>query len=181
MRLNLVAGVLKCLLLILTIGIAIAEANPGQALPAGPPGYSPVSSDLATPDPETGTVDGGSYGNKYFDLSYPLLPDWREDFKGPEPSNGGYYVLSAVRPKGELNGSVLVTAQDRFFASWLMRNSLDLLKQRQQQALQSTLTIDGPPREVKITNHSFARLDYSGAGLYHTIFAIDIQIGRAHV
>ncbi|MGC2743515.1 MAG: energy transducer TonB [Candidatus Angelobacter sp.] len=92
--------------------------------------------------------------------------------------NGGYYVLSAVRPKGELNGSVLVTAQDRFFVSRPMRNSLDLLKQRQQQALQSTLTIDGPPREIKISNRSFARLDYSGAGLHHTIFAIDI---RCHV
>ncbi|HEY2497627.1 MAG TPA: energy transducer TonB [Candidatus Angelobacter sp.] len=177
MRFNLLGRTLTVICLLLTIG-ATNRALAVPPLPGGPPGYSPASSDSSTPEAESGTVDGGAYSNRYFDFAYPLLPDWREDFKGPLPSNTGYYVLSALRPKGELNGTVLVAAQDTFFTARPVNNSLDLLKQMEQRAILSTLKIEGPPREIKIAGHSFARLDYTGAGLHHAIFAMDI---RCHV
>ena len=163
--------------MVVMLATAATEARAGQALEAGG-SYSPSSSDSSTPEPEGGMVKGSSYGNQYFALSYPLPPDWREDVKGPLPSNAGYYVLAAVRPKGQFNATVLLTAQDMFFAALPVNTSLDLLKQRQRQAAQSTLTIDKPAREINTAGHSFARLDYSGAGLLHAIFATTI---RCHV
>jgi hypothetical protein len=163
--------------LVLMIATASTEARAGQAVEAGR-SYSPASSDSSTPEPEGGMVKDTSYSNQYFDLSYPLPPDWRQDFKGPLPSNTGYYVLAAVRPKGQLNATVLLTAQDLFFATRPVNSALDFLEQRQRQAVQSTLTIDKPARNINTAGHSFARLDFSGAGLLHAIFATDI---RCHV
>lgn len=178
MRFNFMWTVASTVFLVLLIETAMYKAYADQTRAANPLSYSPLSSDSTTPEPEGGIVTGGSYTNKYFALAYPLLPDWREDFKGPLPSNAGYYVLAAVRPSGELKGSVLITAQDLFFSSWPMNGSMDLLKLRQKQAVQSTLKIESPAREIKTGDHSFARLDYSGAGLLHAIFATTI---RCHV
>ncbi|HZU29839.1 MAG TPA: energy transducer TonB [Candidatus Angelobacter sp.] len=66
--------------------------------------------------------------------------------------------------------------QDTFFTS--ENNSLELLQRNQKQAILSTLSIEAPPRPVKLAGREFSRLDYSGAGLYHAIFATDV---RCHV
>jgi hypothetical protein len=162
----------------LTAGSVTGRAQNASTSPVSVSGYSPTSSDSSTPEAETGTVEAGWYSNSYFEVTYPLLPEWREDFKGPLPSNTGYYVLSALRPKGELNGTVLVAAQDLFFTLRPVNNSLELLTQMEQRATLSQLKIDGSPRELKIGESLFARLDYSGAGLHHAVFATEI---RCHV
>src|SRR5256885_5286826 len=157
--------------------LLMGAQNHGPLQP-GAPGYSPSSWGAQVFEPESGAFEKDSYTNKYFDLSFPVLPDWREDYQGPPPSASGYYVLEALRPKGELNGTVLIAAQDTFFLSSRASKSLDLLKWRQEQAIASTLKIEAAPAETKIGNYGFTRLDYSGAGLYHAIFATDI---RCHV
>lgn len=55
---------------------------------------------------------------------------------------------------------------------------MELLERNQKQAVLSTLNIETPPRPVKLAGREFSRLDYSGAGLYHAIFATDV---RCHV
>src|ERR1700757_4386786 len=67
--------------------------------------------------PEGGKVRGGMYVNDYFDLSYPLPEGWTEGLPGPDPSDTGYYVLSSLNPQSEVNATVLIAAQDMFFAA----------------------------------------------------------------
>ena len=155
--------------------LLMGAQNHGPLQP-GAPGYSPSSWGAQVFEPESGAFEKDSYTNKYFDLSFPVLPDWREDYQGPPPSTSGYYVLEGLRTKGELNGTILIAAQDTFFLP--VNNSLDLLKRRQEQAVVSLLKIEASPRKMKMGNQDFARLDYSGAGLYHAIFAIDL---RCHI
>src|SRR5215470_16228973 len=67
-------------------------------------------------NPEDGAVENGRYANTYFDLSYPLPQEWAEGLAGPEPSESGYYVLRSLVPLGEHDSTILIAAQDRFFA-----------------------------------------------------------------
>jgi hypothetical protein len=144
----------------------------------GAPGYSSSSWGTQVFEPENGMLEKGGYTNKYFDFAFPLPPEWREDYQGPLPSAAGYYVLEGLRPKGELNGTVLIAAHDTFFLFPSLNDSMALLRHRQEQAIASTLKIEAPPGPTKLAGHEFARLDYSGAGLYHAIFATGV---RCHV
>lgn len=140
-------------------------------------GYASSSSGEPADEPEAGRVEGGHYINKYFGLSFPLPSDWREDFAGPIPSVQGYYVLGAFRPTGQLNGTIVISAQDTFF-SWLPASSgLELLRVRQE-AMSSTFKIEMPAKQMAVSEHPFTRLDYSGAGLFHSIFTTD---ARCHI
>ena len=69
----------------------------------GPLAQSEVQSprDRGFPDPESGSVAGGTYTNPYFGLSYRLPVGWTEGLKGPPPSNSGYYVLASFDGEGE--------------------------------------------------------------------------------
>src|SRR5215471_4953203 len=69
------------------------------------------------PRPEDGRVAEGVYANTYFDLAYPLPAGWTEDVAGPAPSASGYYVLAGLVPAGEATGTILIAAQDLFFAA----------------------------------------------------------------
>ncbi|MGC2696068.1 MAG: hypothetical protein WA738_09770, partial [Candidatus Angelobacter sp.] len=79
-----------------------AAAQTHGPIQPGAPGFAPSSAGSPMFEPESGVMEKNSYINKYFDLSLALLPDWREDFSGPNPSGTGYYVLEALRPNGEL-------------------------------------------------------------------------------
>lgn len=145
----------------------------------GPPRYSPHSSLSEAAEPESGAVTDGSFVNEYFQLALPLLTGWQEDMKGPVPSNSGYYVLEALRTKGELKGTVFIDAQDMFFQSPPIHDAMEFSQRREHQA--SVLfqdVIDHAPREVQLAGGSFARLDYSGAGYHHALFSM---IVRCHV
>src|SRR5689334_10113555 len=102
MRRTLRLGMRACLVSILASVAAALAWHPGSA--------------AEMPRPEDGEVAEGVYANNYFDLSYPLPVGWTQDVAGPAPSAGGYYVLASLVPAGELAGTVLISAQDQFFA-----------------------------------------------------------------
>src|SRR6202158_2126837 len=70
----------------------------------------------ALPVPEDGMVVDGAYRNEYFGLTYPLPRGWTAGASGPAPSQFGDYVLGTLVPEGEMTGTILITAQDMFFA-----------------------------------------------------------------
>ena len=162
-------------ILVISCSFFINAQNHGPLQP-GAVGYAPSSWGAQVFEPESGSLEKSAYTNKYFQLAFPLLPDWREDYQGPPPSTSGYYVLEGLRPKGELTGTVLIAAQDTFFSS--SNSSLELLKHRQEQAAISQQKIETSAHQLKMGSREFARLDYTGAGLHHAIFATDI---RCHV
>jgi len=107
-----------------------------------------------------------TYVNRYFDLSYLMPQNWRQKYTGPPPSDSGYYVLAQLEPtkefKGAKAGTLLVTAQDLFFARNQVHNAQEMVGFRK-----ASLNISGAdyvlekqPSEVKIAGHTFYRMDY---------------------
>jgi hypothetical protein len=127
--------------------------------------------------PEEGVVTQNVYASKYFGLSITFPADWQEGYKGPKPSDRGYYVLASLRPKGELTGSVLIAAQDMFFYTRPVNNSTEMLKDVKAN-LNEAQQAEGGPVELKIANHTFGRFDFTGAELHFTQIATDL---RCHV
>ena len=131
------------------------------------------------PRPDTGMVVDGAYTNKYFDLSYRLLPEWTEGLEGPEPSHSGYYVLKSLIPSGEFTGMILVAAQDQFFAPKAFATATDVAADlsRAKSEIEG-MSIDRQPSEVTIAGRSFSRVDISGFGLFDRTF---ITQSRCHL
>ena len=126
------------------------------------------------PDPENGAVVDRAYENEYFGMRYPLPPGWTEDLKGPEPSVTGYYSLAALKPEKQMVGTIQISAQDDFFAAVPARTASAFLAQMKQH-LDASLSSPEAVSEIEIAGRRFARLDYSGAGLDHAIFATQIR------
>lgn len=169
--------------LLLTCSIAVAQNTSAQGTLNSIPktvniglGLVPYSSGVQLPEPESGTVEHDTYVNQYFDLSYPLPQNWRESFKGPPPSATGYYVLSQLRtsPAAETRATMMISAADMFFLLHPAASPMELLQQSQR-ALPEVMKVPRPPTEVKIGDHSFARLDYSGAEIHWSILATEIR------
>ena len=135
---------------------------------------------VPTPVPEGGGVAKDVYRNPYFALSYQLPEDWIEKYKGPPPSDHGNYVLAQLRTastfKGADRGSILITAQDLFFAFTPMRSAMDLIKTTRE-TLPPYYEVERSPAEVKIGDHSFARFDYMSpvAQLHWYVLATEIR------
>jgi Gram-negative bacterial TonB protein C-terminal len=125
------------------------------------------------PMPEDGRISRGTYQNEYFGFLYPLPANWVEDIKGPPPSATGYYCLVTLKPRDSLAATLLIAAQDNFFAKRQVTSATDFLEQAKRQ-LDPALPAQ-PPTELKIGGHSFARLDYAGAGLRHVLLATEIR------
>jgi len=127
-------------------------------------------------DPEVGEVAQGSYTNAYFDLSFPLPQAWTTGLAGPGPSETGYYVLSTLIPSGDLDGTILISAQDTFFAhkeySDVAAAATDF---RQAMSRVAAMTIDREPSEMKIAGRDVWRVDFSGVGLYRAMFVTEIR------
>lgn len=154
-----------------------------KKLPAGEillKGAWSSASDSVTPVPEGGAVTARAYTNSYFGLSYPLLPDWNEKYKGPPPSDSGYYVLAQIRPadtyKGSSRASVLVAAQDLFFTPTPARNAMELISLAQSN-LKPDYTVEQRPTLVRIADRSLVRFDYNSpvAELHWHILATQIR------
>jgi hypothetical protein len=126
--------------------------------------------------PEQGAVSNGRYANAYFDLSYALPQQWTTGLDGPGPSETGYYVLSTLIPTDDLNGTILVAAQDTFFAtksySDVAAAAIDF---RQAMSQIPAMTIDREPSEMKIADRDVWRVDFSGVGLYRAMFVTEIR------
>jgi len=126
------------------------------------------------PVPEDGKVLSGIYVNDYFDLSYPLPEGWTEGLAGPDPSDAGYYALSSFVPQSEQNASIMITAQDMFFASQSHRNVAEMVHDfRQAMSEVDGMTIDREPTEVKVADRLLYRVDFSGVGLYRATFTTE--------
>jgi hypothetical protein len=132
--------------------------------------------DVATKysEPEDATVKNGVLQDDYFGLRYSLPAGWVEDLKGPEPSASGYYSLAALKPEGELVATMQISAQDDFFAAEPQTDATGFLN-RMKKGLDASLSAPHPVGPVKLGGLEFARLDYSGAGLNHVVFAAEIR------
>jgi hypothetical protein len=132
--------------------------------------------DLGTkyPEPEDATVKDGVFQDEYFGLRYPLPPGWVEDLKGPEPSASGYYSLAALKPEGELVATMQISAQDDFFSPEPIKDATSFLS-AMKQGLDASLSSPQAVASVKFGGMDFARLDYSGAGLSHIVFAAEVR------
>lgn len=162
--------------------------NPqAKPLPAGTilvKGSWASASDSVTPLPEGGSVAGNTYANKYFALTYPLPPGWTQKYYGPPPSDSGYYVLAQLRPadtgdKMNGRGTILITAQDIFFALTPAGNALELMNSAQEK-LDPDYKAERPLTPGSIANHTFVRFDYFSpvAQLHWYVLATQI---RCHV
>jgi hypothetical protein len=164
--------------LALSHGAAVAQApvNPHEELiPQKGPIPGDPAKDPNVPDPEDGVVGDGVYASKYFDISYPLSAGWEGGLHGPKPSNQGIYVLAELR-RVEPKGSLLITAQDMLVAPRPLENAKSFaVIFRKAQSEVPGMTIDREPTEVKIADHSFMRVDYSGVGLYRAWLGTDIR------
>jgi hypothetical protein len=166
---------MRRLLLLLGVGVATSLVSwLGWRYGAVTLPYGTVMSQM--PIPEDGKVANGNYVSDYFDLSYPLPEGWTEGVPGPDPSDAGYYVLSSLVPKSELNATILVTAQDMFFASKSYDNMAEMVGDfRQAMSEVDGMTIDREPIEVKVADRLLHRVDFSGVGLYRATFATEIR------
>jgi TonB-like protein len=144
-------------------------------------GAVPSSYDAAawqSANPEDGKVADGVFVNDYFDLSYRLPEGWTEGLAGPEPTQSGYYVLGTWAPKRDLVGTVLVVAQDMFFAPDSSEARNVVAEFRQVMSAVDGMTIDSEPAPVSVGGRPGYRIDFSGVGLLRSMIAIEI---RCHV
>jgi len=129
-----------------------------------------------TTNPEDGSVTSGAYTNAYFGLSYPLPPGWVENVAGPGPSESGYYVLGTFIPDKALTGTILLAAQDLFFAANSPAGAAEMVDRfRQSMAKLDGMVIDDVPSETTMAGHLARRVDYNGVGLYRSMIALDIR------
>jgi hypothetical protein len=166
---------MRRLLLLLGVGVATSLVSwLGWRYGAVTLPYGTVAAQM--PLPEDGKVLGGTYVNDYFDLSYPLPEGWTEGLPGPEPSDTGYYALSELIPESEPSATILIAAQDMFFASKSYANVAELVGDfRQAMSAVDGMTIDREPTEVKVKDRLFHRVDFSGVGLYRATFTTEIR------
>jgi hypothetical protein len=134
------------------------------------------SATTPAPNPDDAKVTDGVFTNTYFNLSYPLPPGWTEGIAGPLPSNSGYYVLSTFVPAGELTGTILVAAQDMFFAPKPFGDAAAMAKEFSKAMSEvAGMTIDVPPSEERIAGRRFSRVDFSGVGLFRSTLITQIR------
>ena len=164
---------MRRLLLLLSVVVATSLASwLGWRYGAVIVPYGTVLSPI--PVPEDGKVLGGIYVNDYFDLSYPLPEGWTEGLAGPDPSDAGYYVLNSFVPQSEQNASIMIVAQDMFFASKPRGNIAEMVHDfRQAMSEVDGMTIDREPTEVKVADRLLYRVDFSGVGLYRATFTTE--------
>ena len=162
----------------LYLGIAVCLAGIGAVLH----GAVPSSRDakiVQSANPEDGKVIGGVFVSDYFNLSYRLSDELTEGLAGPPPSQSGYYVLGTWTPKRDFAGTVLIVAQDMFFAPDSSDDVKNVVAEfRQVMSAVDGMTIDREPAPVNVGGLPGYRIDFSGVGLFRSTFAIEI---RCHV
>jgi len=81
-----------------------------------------------------------------------------------------------VRPKSELTGTILVAAQDMFFADKPHGDAASAVNDfRQAISKVEGMTIDHEPSDVRIADRPVRRVDFSGVGLYRAMFVVEIR------
>ena len=149
---------------LLLVGGASARADDGAAIDA---------------DPEGGAIHDGVYENRYFGVTVPLPAGWTQGLEGPPPSQSGYYVLASFEPAEALTATIMIAAQDSFFALKPAANAAEAVERfAGTMGGEGGLSLVHAPQEVAIGGRGFTRLDYEGAGLHHVLLATD---RRCHV
>jgi hypothetical protein len=128
------------------------------------------------PNPEEGAVKNSVFTNEYFNLSYPLPLGWTEGVPGPGPSRSGYYVLSTLTPARDFSGTILIAAQDMFFAVKPFGDAAAMALELSRATSEiDGMTIDRAPSEVLIAGRRFIRIDFSGVGLFRSTLITEIR------
>ena len=116
------------------------------------------------PRPDGGAVANEVYANAYFALRYAIPAGFKPGLAGPAPSPGGYYVLANLVPAEALTGTILIAAQDLFFAAAPDDAMATAHAMADAMARLPGMAIDRPPAPVTLAGHAFGRLDFSGVG-----------------
>lgn len=138
------------------------------------------SSDTTTPVPESGKVEGNTFSNAYFGITYPLPLDWVQKYTPPPPSEIGSYVLVEMRPRdnqsGTINGHMEIFAQDMFFSPFPAKNALQMINDSSKH-LQDVYKLEMKPTEVKIAGQPFSFFAYTApvADLHWYVLATEIR------
>jgi hypothetical protein len=128
------------------------------------------------PVPEDGMVVDGAYRSAYFGLTYPLPQGWMAGAPGPAPSQFGDYVLGTFVPEGEMTGTILITAQDLFFAAEPTKDAAAMADDfRRSMSEIAGMTIDREPSQLRIAGRAVHRVDFSGVGLHRAMFVFEIR------
>ena len=134
---------------------------------------------IQSANPEDVQVADGVFVSDYFDLSYRVPDGWTEGLPGPSPSQSGYYVLGTWVPKRDFGGTVLIVAQDKFFATDASDDLRNVVAEiRKVMSSVDGMTIDREPEPVNVGAYPGYRVDFSGVGLFRSVLAIEI---RCHV
>jgi hypothetical protein len=186
------SGVARC---IVALAIAVSMPAFGQTLAQGSPIRALVkkvpanvilvkgawsSSTDSAPTPEGAVLSNGVFRDRYFDITYPLPPNWIEKHQGPPPSNSGRYVLAELsRPdsyKGDARGDILITAQDLFFTRLPASNALQLIDYSKDH-LQSDYKLESEPIEPALSRSGFTGFAYWSpvAELHWYVLATEIR------
>jgi hypothetical protein len=126
-------------------------------------------------NPQDGRVAGDVYTNAYFNLAYPLPQGFAEGLQGPDPSESGYYVLGNFVPRTAPGGTILVSAQDMFFAGPHRDLAAAASEFRETIAQVDGMGIDREPSEMTIGNRPAQRVDFSGVGLYRAMIFMEAR------
>jgi hypothetical protein len=127
------------------------------------------------PRPDGGAVANEVYANAYFALRYAIPAGFKPGLAGPAPSPGGYYVLANLVPAEALTGTILIAAQDLFFAAAPDDAMATARAMADAMARLPGMAIDRPPAPVTLAGHAFGRLDFSGVGLFRSTFVTAIR------
>jgi hypothetical protein len=136
----------------------------------------PALGQSATADPENGGFAGGIYTSPYFGLRYPLPGGWTPGPHPSAPSYGGYYVLATPAPPERVKETILIAAQDEFFADEASSDASRFVQELAQGLLErGHATMPAP---ATIAGHAFQRLVISGTPLSRIVLATEL---RCHI
>ena len=133
-----------------------------------------IAADPADFDPEQGAVVDGAYLNPYFGMRYPLPAGWKPGPQPARPSYGGYYVLSTPVPPKDTKATILIAAQDNFFADKPIGDAKVALADLAH-SFQAGETAKAEISSTTIAGHTFARLNIEASPLSRVVFATNIR------
>jgi hypothetical protein len=133
-----------------------------------------IAADPADFDPEQGAVVDDAYLNPYFGIRYPLPAGWKPGLQPARPSYGGYYVLSTPVPPKDTKATILIAAQDNFFADRPIGEAKATLADLAH-SIQEGATAEAEISSTTIAGHTFARLNIEASPLSRVVFATDIR------
>jgi hypothetical protein len=151
--------------LALSIALAAAVAAAAGAVAPGTIGANP----------DDGIVGNAVYSDPYFALRYPLPAGWTAGPQPPRPSFSGYYVLDTPSPPPNAKATILIAAQDEFFAG---QPSAEASVRDLAQSFAGPGHAIAKPTSITIAGHAFFRLSIPGTPLSRIVLATE---SRCHV